>query len=223
MKIRELSREECLQMLARTRLARLACLQADQPYVVPVYLAFDGLSDSLCGFTIPGQKLEWLRENPKVCVEVEKITSYDQWITVIVFGIFEELPEVLADDTAPLQAPKRPLQVCETIPPIFVEKCLDDSLDRSNNQKRKRAWDLLKLDPMWGEPACSIWTSRANRNLGEPFHSVYYRIRIDTVSGREAVPDAFELKSDSPSPNRRQNWISRTLVRLIGKNSEHVA
>ena len=40
MVIREMSREECLQVLARGRLARLACACENQPYVVPVYLAY---------------------------------------------------------------------------------------------------------------------------------------------------------------------------------------
>jgi len=39
MVIREMSREECLRVLAGARLARLACAHENQPYVVPVYLA----------------------------------------------------------------------------------------------------------------------------------------------------------------------------------------
>jgi nitroimidazol reductase NimA-like FMN-containing flavoprotein (pyridoxamine 5'-phosphate oxidase superfamily) len=39
MVIHEISREQCLRVLARAWVARLACAHENQPYVVPVYLA----------------------------------------------------------------------------------------------------------------------------------------------------------------------------------------
>ena len=41
MLIQELTRQASLDLLARTRLGRLACTQGAQPYVVPVYFAYD--------------------------------------------------------------------------------------------------------------------------------------------------------------------------------------
>ena len=71
--IREMSREECLGVLARATLVRLACAHENQPYVVPVYLVFHASSGEECfyGFTTPGQKVEWMRSNPLVCVEMD--------------------------------------------------------------------------------------------------------------------------------------------------------
>jgi nitroimidazol reductase NimA-like FMN-containing flavoprotein (pyridoxamine 5'-phosphate oxidase superfamily) len=40
MVIREMSNDECLRILAKVRLARLACASNNQPYVVPVYLVY---------------------------------------------------------------------------------------------------------------------------------------------------------------------------------------
>ena len=40
MLVREMSNEECFRVFAGARLARLACAVDNQPYVVPVYLAF---------------------------------------------------------------------------------------------------------------------------------------------------------------------------------------
>ena len=40
MVIREMNREECHRVLAGARLARLGCAHENQPYVVPVYLAY---------------------------------------------------------------------------------------------------------------------------------------------------------------------------------------
>src|SRR5277367_3412532 len=115
MLIRETSREECLRVLARARLARLACAHDNQPYVVPVYLAYDEASECLYGFTTHGQKVEWMRANPLVCVEVDEIVAYDQWVSVIVSGRYEELPATPGSDAALLQSPERPRQVREAV------------------------------------------------------------------------------------------------------------
>jgi nitroimidazol reductase NimA-like FMN-containing flavoprotein (pyridoxamine 5'-phosphate oxidase superfamily) len=39
--VQEMSREECLTVLARTRLGRLACAREGQPYIVPIYYVLD--------------------------------------------------------------------------------------------------------------------------------------------------------------------------------------
>lgn len=78
MVIREMSRDECFRILAGAGLARLACSQENQPYVVPVSLAYDEASGCLYGFTTPGQKLAWMRVNPLICVEVDEITAFDK-------------------------------------------------------------------------------------------------------------------------------------------------
>jgi len=59
MVIREISMEQCFQVLTRARLARLACAQENRPYVVPVTLAYHKPPSGeacLYGFTTPGQK-----------------------------------------------------------------------------------------------------------------------------------------------------------------------
>ena len=89
--IQELSSEASLDLLARTHLGRLACTQGGQPYVVPVYLAY--ADHSLYGFTTVGRKIEWMRANPLVCVEVEEVVSPQQWTSVLAFGRYEELPD----------------------------------------------------------------------------------------------------------------------------------
>jgi len=89
--IQELSRQASLDLLARTRLGRLACTQGGQAYIVPVYFAYD--DHSLYSFATVGQKIEWMRANPLVCVEVDEVVSPQQWVSVIAFGRYEELPD----------------------------------------------------------------------------------------------------------------------------------
>jgi len=40
-----------------------------------------------------GQKNEWMRANPKVCLEVDEIANQSQWVSVIAIGRYQELPE----------------------------------------------------------------------------------------------------------------------------------
>jgi nitroimidazol reductase NimA-like FMN-containing flavoprotein (pyridoxamine 5'-phosphate oxidase superfamily) len=91
MLIHELTDEECLKALAHVSIGRLACERDGQPYVVPVYLAFDG--KHLYGFSTLGQKIEWMRANPLVSVETEDIKSQDQWTSIVVYGSYKELPD----------------------------------------------------------------------------------------------------------------------------------
>jgi hypothetical protein len=91
MLIQEMTKDECGTALGRTDFGRLACARGHQPYIVPIYFSYDG--EHLYGVTTLGQKIEWMRANPLVCLEVDERTSHYQWMSVIVFGRFEELPE----------------------------------------------------------------------------------------------------------------------------------
>ena len=89
--IHEMTVDECSGALKRARLGRLACAQDNQPYIVPINFAFDGTY--IYGFTTLGQKIEWTRSNPLVCFEVDEVVSHNEWISIVVFGRYEELPD----------------------------------------------------------------------------------------------------------------------------------
>ena len=91
MVIEEMTEEDCRAMLARTHIARLGCAQNNQPYVVPVSLYFDGHEGLYCPTTL-GQKIEWMRQNPLVCVQMDEVITERHWLSLIVFGRYEELP-----------------------------------------------------------------------------------------------------------------------------------
>jgi len=91
MVIRELTRQASLNLLARIHLGRLACARANQPYVFPMSFAY--YENSLYCASTFGQKIEWMRENPMVAVEVDDIYSAQQWESVIVSGQYEEFSD----------------------------------------------------------------------------------------------------------------------------------
>ncbi len=89
--IHEMSLAECYDVLARTNVGRLACAHENRPYVVPINFAFDGRY--FYGFTTLGQKVEWMRSNPLVCLEVDEVTDQNQWSSIVASGRYEELTD----------------------------------------------------------------------------------------------------------------------------------
>jgi uncharacterized protein len=164
MVIHELSDEECLRSIAQTRFGRLACAHDNQPYVVPVYYAYHKGADGasyLYSFTTVGQKVEWMRANPLVCVEWDEVERHDRWTSVIAFGRFEEL----------------------TVTP--ATRLDDEELGRGI----QRANDLLREhSATWWQPGSAAFACRTHCDPTRSWTPIYYRIRIDRISGRRADP-----------------------------------
>jgi hypothetical protein len=91
MEVNEMAAEECKALLERASLGRLGCSYENQPYAVPIHFAYD--SGYLYVFSTLGQKVKWMRANPKVCVQIDEIQNQGEWTSVIVSGQYEELPE----------------------------------------------------------------------------------------------------------------------------------
>ena len=91
MVIHELSRAECDAVLERNNVARLGYAHFDQPYVVPVHFSFDRERSVMYGFSMLGKKVECMRRNPKVCLEIDEIVDKDHWSSVLVIGRYREI------------------------------------------------------------------------------------------------------------------------------------
>jgi uncharacterized protein len=89
MSIGKLGNTDALAILREGTLGRLGCIAADWPYVVPVNYHFDG--ENIYIHTLPGKKLDALRANPRVCLQVDEIKDPYNWRSVIAYGTFEEI------------------------------------------------------------------------------------------------------------------------------------
>jgi len=58
---------------------------------VPIYFAYE--PDHIYGFATFGQKIEWMRTNPHVCIQADEVLGTDNWVSVIATGKYEELPD----------------------------------------------------------------------------------------------------------------------------------
>jgi nitroimidazol reductase NimA-like FMN-containing flavoprotein (pyridoxamine 5'-phosphate oxidase superfamily) len=97
MVVHELTSAECREVLRLTGVARLACARGEQPYIVPVFVYYDEREHCLYGFSALGQKIDWMRANPKVRVEIERIVDRFHWATLLVFGRYEEVGDSAKD------------------------------------------------------------------------------------------------------------------------------
>ena len=173
MLIEEMTVEECREVLTWASLARLACEMDGQPYVVPVNLAYDG--SDLFGFATMGYKIDCMRANPLVCVEIDDIKTQSEWTSVVVYGTYEELPDIPENETT-----------------------------------RAHAYELLERRATWWEPAS---VSVANLDYPKSFAPIFYRIRIDGMTGHRASPDRVEV--DSAQSTKPASRLSRLLERVF--------
>lgn len=98
MNIREMDRSDCLALLSSSRLGRLACSKDNVPYVVPTSIRYvDGV---IFSFSLPGQKIDWMRSNPHVCLEVDQISDKLQWKCLVIQGQFHEFTDPNGRDLA---------------------------------------------------------------------------------------------------------------------------
>jgi nitroimidazol reductase NimA-like FMN-containing flavoprotein (pyridoxamine 5'-phosphate oxidase superfamily) len=174
--IQTMTEAECLSTLTRTSLGRLACAHQNQPYIVPIYFAYE--QPYLYAFTTPGQKVEWMRYNPLVCLEVDEIEDSEHWTSIVIFGKYEELRD--------------------------IPKWRDPLL---------HALELLNQNAGWWEPGCA---SSRLRDPAQPLTPVFYRIRIDRISGRRATPSlSGRVEARTPPPARgRKGWLRKVLHAL---------
>lgn len=84
-----LREDESIALIERAKVARLGCIVDGGPYVVPINCYYaDG---SIYSHSLPGQKISALRENPKACLQFDKIDNDLEWRSVLAFGTYEEV------------------------------------------------------------------------------------------------------------------------------------
>ena len=87
--IKSLDQNQSRELLRRERIGRLGCISDGEPYVVPVNYVFDGECAYL--HSLPGQKIEAMRSEPRVCLQVDEIEDELNWKSVLAYGTYEEI------------------------------------------------------------------------------------------------------------------------------------
>jgi uncharacterized protein len=89
--IEELTKTASSNFLTERHFGRLSCAKDSQPYVTPFNYVYH--ENYFYSFGTVGQKIDWMREYPLVCVLVDEIVSPADWTSVIVNAKYEELTD----------------------------------------------------------------------------------------------------------------------------------
>jgi nitroimidazol reductase NimA-like FMN-containing flavoprotein (pyridoxamine 5'-phosphate oxidase superfamily) len=84
----ELDREQIDELLRDQFVARIGCVENGEVYVVPIIYAYDG--DAFYVASVEGRKVRAMREQPRVCFEVDRYEA-GSWRSAIAYGRYEEL------------------------------------------------------------------------------------------------------------------------------------
>ena len=93
---------ECTEILANGRIAHIACESNGEPYVTP--MSFVRIGEEFYFRTGEGRRVDALRSNPRVCIEVTILREGDAWQSVVFWGnaTFVDEPNERADVVAAL-------------------------------------------------------------------------------------------------------------------------
>ena len=87
----KLNPEEIEEVLQSQIIGRIGCHAGGVTYVVPISYAYNGIY--IYAHTHEGKKIDMMRENPKICFEVDTMENMANWKSVIAWGEFEELTD----------------------------------------------------------------------------------------------------------------------------------
>ncbi len=88
--IKNLDEKAARKFLKEQKFGHLGCvLESGEPYVIPVNYLFK--DDGIYVHVLPGQKLDAMRVNHKICLQVDKIKDSCRWQSAIAFGEFQEV------------------------------------------------------------------------------------------------------------------------------------
>jgi hypothetical protein len=87
--IGELQPQQIEEVLGSQVVGRIGCHASGETYIVPISYAYDGTY--IYCHTHEGKKLDMMRQNPKICFEVDDLKDMANWKSVIAKGTFQEL------------------------------------------------------------------------------------------------------------------------------------
>jgi len=84
MKPRDMTKQECDELISKSRVGRIGLSSNSKPYVIPISYVYSGGVIYLHS-GVRGKKLEMAKENPQICFEVDSLEN-SQWKSVVISG-----------------------------------------------------------------------------------------------------------------------------------------
>jgi hypothetical protein len=89
--IKNIRTKESLKILSNNYIGHLAFIYKNEPYVLPITYYYNSENHSIISYSGEGHKIEAMRKNNSVSLEVAEINTLNNWKSVLVQGTFEEL------------------------------------------------------------------------------------------------------------------------------------
>jgi nitroimidazol reductase NimA-like FMN-containing flavoprotein (pyridoxamine 5'-phosphate oxidase superfamily) len=86
-----LNDKEIEAVLENNLLGRIGCHDKGRTYVVPISYVYDG--KDVIAHSVPGMKIQMMRNNPQVCFEVDEMNDFNNWRSVIAWGEYQEITD----------------------------------------------------------------------------------------------------------------------------------
>ena len=87
----KLSQQETDEVLKDNNWGHLGCNDGFNTYVYPVNYLYDG--KYIVCHSQNGAKVKTMRQNSRVCFQVDEVADHENWRSVMVLGYFQELRE----------------------------------------------------------------------------------------------------------------------------------
>lgn len=89
--IKDLTDAQMDHLLRAQSYGRLGCGSGEDLYIVPLSYVYDG--EYVYAHSKEGRKISLMRDQPKVCFQVDEIQDSNNWWSIIVWAEYEELDQ----------------------------------------------------------------------------------------------------------------------------------
>ncbi|WP_017258539.1 pyridoxamine 5'-phosphate oxidase family protein [Pedobacter arcticus] len=122
-----LENKENLSLLNENYIGHIAFIADNKPFTIPITYYYNQ-KDSILAYASEGHKIEAMRKNPNVSLQVNEIIDVDQWRSVLVHGTFEEMhgPEAKFILHEFAEGVKRVISKKENRKPQFISEFTSD-------------------------------------------------------------------------------------------------
>tara|TARA_R110000764_G_scaffold240089_1_gene342303 strand:+ start:77111 stop:77563 length:453 start_codon:yes stop_codon:yes gene_type:complete len=86
-----LSKSACVTLLKNNYLGHLAFIAQGVPFTLPITYYYDKSNNAIISYSSKGHKIDAMRENSSVSLQVGEVISNSNWQSVMVHGTFDEL------------------------------------------------------------------------------------------------------------------------------------
>ena len=89
--MRVLNAKECLHILSGNYIGHLSYIYRGRPFIAPITYFFEKTNKLIIGYSAEGHKINAMRKNSNVSINISEIDSVNDWKSVLAHGTFEEL------------------------------------------------------------------------------------------------------------------------------------